>query len=76
MVPKEERNILLKSRSDAYTAVNHAMVQAYWIISKTIVENEQSGKQRSGYGNEILQYLSKNLQANSKRNFMSEHYNN
>lgn len=58
---EEIRNILLKSRSDAYTAVNHAMVQAYWMIGKTIVENDQSGKQRSEYGKETLQYLSKKL---------------
>ena len=36
------RNILLTSRQKAYSAVNEAMVQAYWLIGKTIVEDEQN----------------------------------
>lgn len=55
------RNILLKSRQKAYSAVNEAMVQAYWLIGKTIVEDEQNGHNRAEYGKETLQFLSAKL---------------
>ena len=40
----EIRKILQSARSRAYTAVNTAMVEAYWLIGKRIVEEEQYGK--------------------------------
>lgn len=55
------RNILLTSRQKAYSAVNEAMVQAYWLIGKTIVEDEQNGNNRAEYGKETLQFLSAKL---------------
>lgn len=55
------RNILLTSRQKAYSAVNEAMVQAYWLIGKTIVEDEQNGHNRAEYGKETLQFLSAKL---------------
>lgn len=55
------RNILLTSRQKAYSAVNEAMVQAYWLIGKTIVEDEQNGNNRAEYGKETLQFLSTKL---------------
>ena len=50
----EIKTILKNARQKAYTAVNSAMVEAYWKIGRRIVEEEQSGK-------EILQNLSKEL---------------
>lgn len=55
------RNILLTSRQKAYSAVNEAMVQTYWLIGKTIVEDEQNGHNRAEYGKETLQFLSAKL---------------
>lgn len=55
------RNILLTSRQKAYSAVNEAMVQAYWLIGKTIVEDEQNGNDRAEYGKETLQFISARL---------------
>ena len=37
------------------------MVDAYWEIGKRIVEEEQQGEKRAGYGKEILKILSKEL---------------
>ncbi|MFC1225667.1 DUF1016 N-terminal domain-containing protein [Pedobacter sp. BG31] len=54
-------NILKRYRSDAYKAVNTAMVISYWQIGKEIVENEQGGNVKASYGDEILQSLSKKL---------------
>ena len=50
----EIKKILKNARQKAYTAVNLAMVEAYWKIGRQIVEEEQSGK-------EILQNFSKKL---------------
>ena len=57
----EIKKILKNARQKAYTAVNSAMVEAYWEIGRRIVEEEQNGKERAEYGKEILQNLSKEL---------------
>ena len=57
----EIKKILKDARQKAYTAVNSAMVEAYWEIGRRIVEEEQSGRERAEYGKEILQNLSKEL---------------
>ena len=57
----EIKTILKNARQKAYTAVNSAMVEAYWEIGRRIVEEEQNGKERAEYGKEILQNLSKVL---------------
>lgn len=58
----EIKEALLQSRSQAYTAVNFAMVQAYWQIGRIIVEHEQNGSLRSEYGKGVLQDVSARLQ--------------
>ena len=57
----EVKEILKNARQKAYTAINSAMVEAYWEIGRRIVEEEQRGKERAEYGKEILQNLSKEL---------------
>ena len=57
----EIKKILKNARQKAYTAVNSAMVEAYWKIGRRIVEEEQSGRERAEYGKEILKNLSKEL---------------
>ena len=58
---EEIRNILRSARKNAYSAVNTAMVQAYWMIGKTIVEHELNGNERAEYGKATLQSLSASL---------------
>jgi predicted nuclease of restriction endonuclease-like (RecB) superfamily len=58
---KSIKTILDKARSKAFTAVNTAMVQAYWHIGKVIVEGEQRGKTRAGYGEYLIKELSERL---------------
>lgn len=53
--------ILQSARQHAYKAVNAAMVEAYWLIGKRIVEEEQNGKVRAAYGEGIIKQLSKDL---------------
>ena len=55
------REILETARSNAYRAVNFAMVQAYWHIGREIIEEEQKGKIKAGYGEYLLKDLSQRL---------------
>ena len=55
------KEIIFAARQKAYTAVNSAMVEAYWLMGKRIVEEEQNGKKRAAYGEEIIKTLSVEL---------------
>ncbi len=55
------KRILDAARSRVCSAVNLAMVEAYWLIGRRIVEEEQHGESRAKYGKKILQNLSKSL---------------
>lgn len=57
----EIRDILAQARKKTYTAINSAMVEAYWLMGKRIVEEEQQGNQRANYGEAILKSLSVEL---------------
>lgn len=50
--------ILNDAKQQVYSAVNSAMVQAYWLIGKRIVEEEQNGKERAEYGSFLIENLS------------------
>ena len=54
-------DVLAQARKNAKTAVNLAMVYAYYEIGRMIVEEEQHGQNRAAYGKQILQELSKYL---------------
>ncbi|MDR1975004.1 MAG: PDDEXK nuclease domain-containing protein [Bacteroidales bacterium] len=54
------KEILTAARAKAYSAVNFAMVEAYWHIGKQIVE-AQAGGERAEYGTQLLKYLSEQL---------------
>ena len=55
------KQIVSTARQKAYFSVNSAMVEAYWLIGKRIVEEEQHGKERAAYGEEIMKTLSAEL---------------
>jgi hypothetical protein len=63
------RQILQSARNRAYSAVNTAMVDTYWLIGKRIVEEEQQGKERAGYGQELIKNLSIELQSEFGKGF-------
>lgn len=56
------KEIIESAKSSAYKAVNFAKVQSYWLIGKTIVDQEQRGKTRAKYGTELIKKLSSRLQ--------------
>lgn len=55
------KEILSNARNKAYSSVNSIMVEAYWNIGKTIVEEEQNGKEKAIYGEKLIKILSKRL---------------
>ena len=63
------RGILADARRAAYTAVNSAMVAAYWQIGRRIVEEEQGGAAKATYGEGLLKALSKALTAEFGKGF-------
>ena len=66
---EEVRALLAQARQKAYAAVNFAMVEAYWQIGRRIVEEEQQGKGRAGYGDFLIKELSKQLTSEFGRGF-------
>jgi predicted nuclease of restriction endonuclease-like (RecB) superfamily len=48
------------------------MVEAYWHIGKMIVEEEQNGKNRAGYGTTLIQNLSDRLIAHFGKGFSAQ----
>lgn len=55
------KEVLNKSRQQAYQAVNTSMLFAYWSIGQLIVENEQDGNENAEYGKSVIENLSKKL---------------
>ena len=58
---REIKQIVAEARQKAYSAINSAMVEAYWQMGKRIVEEEQQGKERADYGKQLLKELSAEL---------------
>lgn len=66
---EEIRNILNRAKQTAVTAVNSAMVFAYWEIGNRIVEEEQKGEERAMYGKNLLDNLAKDLSEDFGKSF-------
>jgi len=64
------------ARTQAYLAVNHAMVEAYWNIGRLIVEEEQAGKSRAVYGTHFLEGLAERLTIEFGRVFFAGNLKN
>ena len=61
--------LLEDSRRASAKAVNAVMAATYWEVGRRIVEGEQSGAKRAGYGKELLKRLSADLTARFGRGF-------
>jgi hypothetical protein len=53
--------IVEAARAQVARSVNTAMVHAYWLIGREIVEVEQSGKERAEYGEQAVRRLAERL---------------
>ena len=67
------KTIIEQGRRTAYASVNAAMISTYWQIGKRIVEQEQQGNERAGYGRQLLKTLSAEL-THAYGNGFSERY--
>lgn len=68
-VYKRIREILESARVNVARSVNTAQVMAYWLIGREIVEEQQRGQRRAGYGARLLIDLSSRLQADFGKGF-------
>jgi hypothetical protein len=57
------------ARGAAARSVNAVMTATYWAIGRNIVEEEQRGAARAGYGEQLVINLSRDLQARFGRGF-------
>ena len=60
------RTVLVTARQKVYSAVNTAMVEAYWDIGRQI---EQAVGNRAEYGKGLLQYISRELSVEFGKGF-------
>jgi predicted nuclease of restriction endonuclease-like (RecB) superfamily len=63
--------MLRKARSSVLRTVNKTMVLTYYEIGRVIVEEEQFGKERAGYGQQLVDELSQKLVAEFGQGFSS-----
>ncbi len=61
--------IIEAARGHVARSVNTAMVQAYWLIGREIVEVEQHGAKRAGYGERVIEGLAERLAARIGKGF-------
>jgi predicted nuclease of restriction endonuclease-like (RecB) superfamily len=65
----EISGVIDAARRSAARSVNCIMTAAYWLIGRRIVEFEQKGEKRAGYGEELLARLSVDLSVRYGRGF-------
>jgi predicted nuclease of restriction endonuclease-like (RecB) superfamily len=65
----EITNLLEVARQQASRAVNSVLVVTYWRIGQRIVEQEQHGAERAGYGEKLIERLAADLTATFGRGF-------
>jgi len=53
------RSVLVTARQKAYSAVNFAMVEAYWEVGRQIMEAQEN--RRAEYGTGLIKYLAERL---------------
>lgn len=70
------KNILDNAYQRVYRAANTTMVTAYWEIGRLIVEDEQNGATRAGYGKKVLKELSGKLTAEYGKGFTEPNLRN
>ncbi len=61
--------IVRQAQQNAYRSINRAMVVAYWLVGKRIVEEEQQGESKATYGKAVIKNLSVELQKEFGKGF-------
>lgn len=55
------KSIIERAQRKACSSINKAMIQAYWMLGRRIVEQEQGGAARAEYGKSLLKSLAAEL---------------
>lgn len=66
---KKASDYIDSARQSIQRSVDSEIVKAYWLIGRDIVEEEQLGKERAGYGRSLLKSLSEKLTSKYRRGF-------
>jgi len=66
---RDIQEIVRSARAKAFHAVNFAMVEAYWLLGKRIVEEEQKGRSHAPYGQQLIRDVSRQLASEFGRGF-------
>ena len=62
-------SLIEQARRAAVRSVNVVLTSTYWLVGHRIVEHEQSGSERAGYGETLLKRLAEDLTARLGRGF-------
>lgn len=65
------KELLNKARAEVVSNINRTMVYSYFEIGRVIVEEEQNGKGRAEYGQQLISYLSEKLSKEFGKGFSS-----
>jgi len=65
----ELERLLETARRTSARAVNAVMTATYWEIGRRIVQHEQGGRRRAGYGEQLLAHLAADLTQRFGRGF-------
>ena len=68
--------LLNAARLAAVRSINSLMTASYWEIGRRIVEAEQKGKRRAGYGEQLIERLSLDLTQQFGRGFSPDNLEN
>lgn len=66
------KGIISKARYNSLYAINREMLRAYLEIGRKIVEEEQRGKKRAGYGKKLLELISIELTKEFGKGFSAD----
>ena len=70
------KSLIITSRKSVAHSVNTIMVQTYWNIGKTLVEDEQQGEKRAKYGKQQLKHVSEELTKEFGKGFNTRNLRN
>ena len=61
--------VIAEARRAAARSINSIMTMTYWFVGRRIVEHEQQGARRAGYGEQLIKRLSTDLSKRFGRGF-------
>ena len=61
--------LIEQARLAAVRSVNVVLTSTYWLVGQRIIEHEQAGSERAGYGEALLKRLARDLTGKLGRGF-------